>query len=188
MSQGRLSNRMYAVVGEPLARDEFAPARKGRCPLEDLVDRLERPDRQLATFDERYAAEYVALSDPALRGQLEQLRDARTRERGNPELRARVALAREELYRRAARLSRAAALDAPYHLESLGPAPDGLRDRRRWVDSATAIEAYRIEFGVDDPASALGPRPDNAPQLIAWREAQRDAGRQLGAGRERVDE
>ena len=84
MSRGRLSNRMYAVVGEPIAREEFAPARRQRRPLEDLVDRLERPERQLTTIDEAYAAEYAALSDPALRGQLAQLRLARLRDRARP--------------------------------------------------------------------------------------------------------
>ena len=126
MSRGRLSNRMYAVVGEPSARDEFAPSRRRRPPLDDLVDRLERPDRQLATVDEHYAAEYAALSDPALQGQLALLREARARDRSDPELRARVALAREEVHRRAARLGRTAALAAPAHLTPLGEAPDGL--------------------------------------------------------------
>jgi conjugative relaxase-like TrwC/TraI family protein len=183
MSRGRLSNRMYAVVGEPIARDEFAPARRQIRPLEDLVDRLERPDRQLTTTDEAYAAEYAALSDPALRGQLAQLRAARFRDRSDPELRARVAMARDELHRRAAILSRAAALDAPGHLEQLGLVPDGHQARHGWESAAGAIEEYRIEFGVDDAASPLGARPENPGQLVRWRDAQREAGRQRGVDR-----
>jgi hypothetical protein len=184
MSRGRLSNRMYAVVGEPVAREEFAPTRRQRRPLDDLIDRLEQPDRQLTTQDERYAAEYAALSDPALSGQLALLREARATNPSDPELRARVAIAREEIHRRAARLGRAAALVTPGYLEAFGSAPDSPAQRQLWRDSASSIEAYRLEFGVDDPASALGARPDNPEQMIAWRDAQRGAGRQLEAGRE----
>src|SRR5262249_39115171 len=39
MSRGRFSNQMYAVVGEPSAREEFAPVSKRRPPLSDLVGR-----------------------------------------------------------------------------------------------------------------------------------------------------
>jgi hypothetical protein len=159
MSRGRLSNRMYAVVGEPIARDEFAPARRKLRPLEDLVDRLERPDRQLTTTDEAYAAEYAALSDPALRGQLAQLRAARRQDRDAPELRARVAMAREELHRRGAILSRAAALDPPEHLEQLGLLPDGVASRQRWQKAASAVEKYRLEFETDPPGTQPGEPP-----------------------------
>jgi conjugative relaxase-like TrwC/TraI family protein len=183
MSRGRLSNRMYAVVGEPVERDEFAPSRRRRPPLNDLVDRLERPDRQLTTLDERYAAEYAGLSDPALQGQLALLREARARDRSDPELRARVALAREEVHRRAARLGRAATLETPSHLEPLGVTPESPTARDHWERAAGAVESYRMEFGVDDPTSLLGPRPDNASQMVLWREAQREAGLQR-SGRE----
>jgi hypothetical protein len=183
MSRGRISNRMYAVVGEPIARDEFAPARRKLRPLEDLVDRLERPDRQLTTTDEAYAAEYAALSDPALRGQLEQLRAARRDKLDDPELRARVAMAREELHRRAAFLGRAAALDPPQHLEQLGLLPDGVAARQRWQKAADAVEKYRVETGVQDHSSPLGERPRDASQLVLWRDAQREVGRQRDSER-----
>jgi hypothetical protein len=173
MSRGRLSNRMYAVVGEPGERDEFAPSGRRRRPLDDLVDRLERPHRQLTTLDERYAAEYAALSDPVLQGQLALLREARTRDRSNPELRARVAFAREEVCRRAARLGRAAALEAPGHLEPLGATPDGLVGRATWQDAASTVEAYRLEFGVDDETSPLGARPDTPASRKSAAEAER---------------
>ena len=129
MSRGRLSNRMYAVVGEPTAREEFAPTGRRPRALEDLVDRLEQSSRQRITVDEAYADEYVELSDEALRGQLALLRSARARDRVDPELRARVAIAREELLRRAALQGRAAALDAPTHLASLGGVPENVRER-----------------------------------------------------------
>jgi len=183
MSRGRLSNRMYAVVGEPSDRDEFAPTRRRFRPLEDLVDRLERPDRQLTTTDEAYAAEFAAPSDPALRGRLTQLRVARLSDPTDPELRARVALAREELHRRAAVLGRAAALDAPGHLEQLGLVPDSPRGRRQWEGAAGAVEAYRLEFGVQDRRSPLGERPESPTQLVLWRDAQRELGRQRDSDR-----
>jgi hypothetical protein len=185
LSRGRLSNRMYAVVGEPTEREEFAPGRKGRRPLEDLVDRLERSERQLTTIDEAYAAEFGALSDPALRGRLAQLRVARLANRSDPELRARVALAREELFRRAAVQGRAAVLDAPSHLGALGAPPESLTERERWQQAAGAVEAYRLQYGTSDPVNALGQRPTDPSQLIAWREAQRAVALQRGLGRER---
>lgn len=184
MSRGRLSNRMYAVVGEPSAREEIAPGRRQLRPLEDLVDRLERSERQRTTLDERYAAEFAALSDEALRGQLAILRLARVKNRADAELRARVSLAREEVYRRAALQSRAAALEAPSHLAGLGEPPDGLAGRERWRRSAADIEAYRIEHGVNDAVDPIGARPADPKQLALWREAQRGLGRQRDVGRE----
>jgi hypothetical protein len=182
LSRGRLSNHMYAVVGEPSEREEFAPGNRRRRPLEDLVDRLERSERQLTTIDEAYAAEFAALSDPALRGRLAQLRIARLANRSDPELRARVALAREELFRRAALQGRAAALDPPSYL---GEPPEPLAERERWQETASAVEAYRLQYGTSDPVNALGERPADPTQLIAWREAQRAVALQRGIGRER---
>ena len=95
-----------------------------------------------------------------------------------------MAIAREELFRRSALQGRAAALDAPAHLASLGEVPDGLAKRDRWETAATSVEAYRLEFGVDHPTAPLGDRQTDPKQLVAWREAQRDVGSELGAGRD----
>lgn len=70
LSRGRYGNRVYAVVGEATARDEFAPASWRHHPLTDRVGRLERSERserQLITVDERYAAEYAEMPDLKLR-------------------------------------------------------------------------------------------------------------------------
>jgi hypothetical protein len=184
LSRGRLGNRMYAVVGEPTERDEFAPRRPRRHPLTDLVDRLERSERQLTTIDERYAADYADMPDRRLRAELAKLRLARLRHGQEPELRARFAAAREELHRRAVLQSRAAALLAPSHLASLGDRPDALGERRSWQRAASAVEAYRLEYAIDHPIEALGERPEDPTQLVAWQRARREVGRQRDAGRD----
>jgi conjugative relaxase-like TrwC/TraI family protein len=185
MSRGRHSNRMYAVVGEPTARDEIAPpARRSRRPLEDLTGRLERSERQLTTVDEGYAAEYGELGDGRLRAELARLRLSRLTAGRDPELRARVAAAREELHRRAAIGARAAALAPPAHLKVLGEPPDGVSARARWHDAASATESYRLEYGVEHPASPLGVRPENPVQLVAWQRARRELDRQRELGRD----
>lgn len=65
-----------------------------------------------------------------------------------------------ELTRRAEQRARAAEFDPPAYLAGvLGRAPDTPDGRQVWRQAATAVEAYRLNHGVDDPHQPLGPTP-----------------------------
>jgi hypothetical protein len=169
-------------VSPRLARSSRQDA--GGGTLTDLVGHLERSERQLTTIDERYAAEYAELSDASLRAQLARLRLSLLRSRDDPETRARIASARDELHRRAVMCGRAAALDPPTHLAHLGDRPEGPVQRARWERGASAIEAYRLEYGIEHPVNPLGDRPENPLQLVAWQNTRRAIERQRDVGRD----
>ena len=170
-----------AVPRVGLRRDEPRPAQQPHVRRRGRADRARRVRAVAApaatagrprrspravgapadTIDEGYAAEYAELSDAALRGQLASLRAARLRDRSDPELRARVAIAREELIRRAALHGRAAALDAPAHLASLGEVPDGLARRERWESGGDQRRGVppRVRRGPPDRRRSATARP-----------------------------
>jgi chromosome segregation ATPase len=56
----------------------------------------------------------------------------------------------------------------------LGPIPPA-EDTRSWMDVATDLLAFRVTYGVDDPASALGPEPgvDASARRRAWHQQLR---------------
>jgi hypothetical protein len=56
----------------------------------------------------------------------------------------------------------------------LGPIPPA-EDTRSWMEAATDLLAYRVTYGVDDPASALGPEPavEASARRRAWHQQLR---------------
>jgi len=76
----------------------------------------------------------------------------------------------------------AVASPSPYLTAPLGPVPEPGPDRDAWVESATAVEAYRHrELGlapadgalsVDDPlVAAIGAEPDDFASALLWQAA-----------------
>ena len=47
----------------------------------------------------------------------------------------------------------------PYLAAALGGRPDSAAGRAAWRAAAIGIQAYRAKYGIDDPDSALGPKP-----------------------------
>jgi hypothetical protein len=68
-----------------------------------------------------------------------------------------------------------AAHDPPGYLtRTLGPVPGDQPGHRRWLDAATSIETYRLEHGITDKRSPLGPEPHGAVDRLVWQQARAD--------------
>ncbi len=70
----------------------------------------------------------------------------------------------------------------PEYLCPLGPAPTAASGRNIWRRAVGDVEAYRTEYGITDPESALGPSPAVRSQYIQWQHANdhcEQAARQL---------
>jgi conjugative relaxase-like TrwC/TraI family protein len=68
-----------------------------------------------------------------------------------------------------------AELEQPTYLtDALGPAPESVRGRRAWRQTARLVEDYRQRFEISDTDQPLGERPrdhDDAERQQAWRQA-----------------
>jgi hypothetical protein len=118
----------------------------------DLADRAEDAQQRLAEDDRRRIrqADVIAAGERAW----EALQAA---------LRVRVADAVGE-----------GALLPAWFTSVLGPIPPA-EDTRSWMEAATDLLAYRVTYGVDDPASALGPEPavEASARRRAWHQQLR---------------
>ncbi len=62
--------------------------------------------------------------------------------------------------------------DPPNYLKrALGEVPADRADCDRWIDAATMIETYRLENGITDKRSALGPEPRDPISKWTWQQA-----------------
>jgi conjugative relaxase-like TrwC/TraI family protein len=83
-------------------------------------------------------------------------------------------------------LARAARASPPRHLcHDIGPLPEGLSSRARWMEAAGAAQLYRERWGVEGPETSIGPRPSRGTvlQRSEWTEAARtlrSAAQELG--------
>jgi conjugative relaxase-like TrwC/TraI family protein len=81
----------------------------------------------------------------------------------------------DELDRRRAAAARLAVIRRPeYLVRELGPYPERRSERRVWQRAAMRIEAYRHDFGISDPRTALGDEPGALSQPFAEREVRRE--------------
>jgi hypothetical protein len=123
-----------------------------RSRIADLAERAEDAQARLAEDDRRRIrqADVIAAGERAW----EALQTA---------LRVRVADAVGE-----------GALLPAWFTSVLGPIPPA-EDTRSWMDVATDLLAYRVTYGVDDPASALGPEPtvEASARRRAWHQQLR---------------
>ena len=118
----------------------------------DLEDRAEDAEERLAEDDRRR----IRQADVIAAGE-------RAWEALQASLRARLADAVGE-----------GALLPAWFTSVLGPIPPA-EDTRSWMEVATDLLAYRVSYGVDDPASALGPEPavDASARRRAWHQQLR---------------
>ena len=183
MSRGRYANRLYLVAGEPELDD---PLREpdDRQPIDRVTSALARSRAQTSATDTVLEARIQRMTVPQLeteltrlnrerdadqrRGRREQaLAERDTRQAGTPAVSQSTAPAQNvagaliaaELQRRQRPSRIALLLDPPVHVtRTLGPPPDGILPRRRWLTLATDIEAMRDRLGYTDRGRALPPR------------------------------
>jgi conjugative relaxase-like TrwC/TraI family protein len=96
-------------------------------------------------------------------------------EHGHTDTRRQAAAIAAVLHDRVHRSICQAAHDPPGYLtRTLGPVPGDQPGYQRWLDAATRIETYRLEHGVTDKRSALGPEPHGAVDRLVWQQARVD--------------
>lgn len=186
MSRGRHANRLYLVAGEPVLDD---PLRRsdGRRPVERVTNALAASRAQTSATDTVLQARIQRMSTPQLEAELtrrtrqhdaqqrvarrEQAlaeRDARQGRAAPPPTQASGPdLGRElvaaELQRRQRPARIALLLDPPMYLtQALGPVPEAITDRRRWLELASDVEAVRERARFTDQRQALPSRVDDA--------------------------
>ena len=191
MSRGRHANRLYLVAGEPELDDPLRRPDDQR-PIERVTTALASSRAQTSATDTVLEARIQRMTVPQLEAELMRLnrqhdvhqrsarREQALAERDTRQGRipatsqmaspgqdvARVLLA-AELQRRQRPSRIALMLDPPAHLtRTLGPLPDGMLARRRWLELATDIEAVRDRLGYTERGRALPQRVED-PRIRA---------------------
>lgn len=186
MSRGRHENRLYLVAGEPELED---PLRRsdGRRPVEQLTTAFATSRAQTSATDTVLQTRIQRMTTPQLEAELLRLnRDhdaserAARRERALADREARQGraapepvaangpeLARElvaaELQRRQRPARIELLLDPPgYLIREVGPIPDGIVGRRRWLALASEVESVRDRARFTDRRHALPRRVEDA--------------------------
>lgn len=186
MSRGRQDNRLYLVAGEPEIED---PLRRpdGRRPVERVTNALAASRAKTSATDTVLEARIQRMTTPQLEAELTRLNrqhDAQQRvarreqalaEREERQGRATPnpaqtpppdlgrGLIAAELQRRQRPARIALLLDPPaYIIRALGPVPEAITDRRRWLELASDVESIRQQARFTDRRWALPHRVQDA--------------------------
>lgn len=90
---------------------------------------------------------------------------------GDPELSGYLQAVARLLDDRQAELGRVAAVELPPWAARLGPVPEHRDGREEWIRRASAVAAYREEFGYLDKDQPIGREPEAPEARASWRAA-----------------
>ena len=185
MSRGRNANRLYLVSGEPELEDPLRRPDSLR-PVERVTHALAVSRAQTSATDTVLEARIQRMTTPQLEAELTRLKrqhDAQhrvaRREQALAEREARLGreaqpaaetsapdlsrgLIAAELQRRQRPAHMALLLDPPaYLIRALGPVPERITERRRWLELASDVESIRERLRFTDRRQALPNRVDD---------------------------